>query len=87
MGKKRSFKKPHTAGNHGAVLRAALRGLCHRIFRVESEVLGALCSFQFLRDQCSPSGSEVFRLPCVFLYVPLDVKEVWKLYVPLDVDA
>jgi hypothetical protein len=40
---------------------------------------GALCSFQLLRDRCPPSGSEDFRLLCVSLYVPLDVKEMWKL--------
>ena len=40
---------------------------------------GALCAFQFLRNQGTPSGSEAFRPLCLSLYVPLEVKKPWKL--------
>lgn len=57
------------AGNYGAGL-AALRGMHHRHFRLESMAPGSQCAFQFLRGQRTLSGSEVFSLPCVSLYVP-----------------
>jgi hypothetical protein len=44
-------------------------------FRVESITPEVPCAFQFLRDLCSPSGSEAVKPLRVSLYVPLEVKK------------
>lgn len=54
---------------------AALRIVLHRSFRLEPVAPGAQWAFQFLRDRQAPSGSEAFRLLCVSLYAPLEVKK------------
>ena len=58
---------------------AALRGMWHRLCRLQSVAPGTLCAFRFLGDQYTPSGSETFRLLFVSLYVPLEDKEAWTL--------
>ena len=57
---------------------AALRGMCHRFFRLESMTPGAQCAFQLLRDQGTLSGSKAIIALSTSLYVPFKVKEVWK---------
>lgn len=57
---------------------SCLRVLLHRSFRLEPVAPGTQRASQFLRDRHTPSGSQAFRPLCVSLYVPLEVKEVWK---------
>lgn len=40
---------------------AALRGMHHSFFLLESMAPSAPCAFQYLRDQGTPSGNEAFR--------------------------
>lgn len=49
------------------------------VFRLKFITPGTQCTFQFLRDLVTPSGSEVFMLLCDSLSVPLEVKEAMKL--------
>jgi len=58
---------------------AALRGMSHRFFRLQSVAPGEQCAFQLWTDQCTPSGSEAFRLLRVSQTVPSVVKEAWRL--------
>lgn len=51
----------------------------HMYSRLESTAPGALCAFHFLRNQGTRLGSEAFRPLCVYLYVPLEAKQAWKL--------
>lgn len=67
------------AGNMESAWPSCPRGMRHRFSRLESIAPGALCAFQFLRNQGTPLGSEAFRPLCVYLYVPLEVKQAWKL--------
>jgi hypothetical protein len=58
---------------------AALRGMRFRVLRLDSMASGMQYTFQFLKDRCTPSGSEAFTLLCVSLYVLLVVKKAWEL--------
>lgn len=48
---------------------AALRGMHHGFFRLESVAPELLCAFQFLRNPGTPAGSEALR-PLVLLCIP-----------------
>ena len=56
----------------------ALGGMC-LVFQIRVHGSWAQCTFQFLRYQCTPSGGETFRLRCVFLHFPFEIKEMLKL--------
>lgn len=63
---------------------SALRGMCHRFFRLESKAAGALCTIQFLRNRGAPSGG---KAACVSLH-SLEVSEAYtSLTGPLVLDV
>lgn len=52
---------------------------CFKRHVSRSVVPGAQSAFQFLRDCCTPSGSETLGSLCVSLYVSLEFKKAQKL--------
>ena len=58
---------------------AALRDMCHRIFRLKPMTSLTQCTFHFQINSCTQSGSDTLRLICISLYDFLVMSEVCKL--------